>query len=107
MDTVDANLALGLPVDLRDYGMGAQILADLGLSTIRVLTNNPKKLVGLEGYGLTVTEQVPIVAEPNPVNAEYLRTKVDRMGHTITHQGRQLDPADGVPSPFTEGPFGP
>ena len=105
LDTVDANIALGLPVDSRDYGMGAQILADLGLTSIRVMTNNPKKLVGLEGYGLTVTEQVPIVAEPNPVNAEYLRTKVERMGHTITHQGRQLDTS--VPAPFTEGPFGP
>jgi len=107
MDTVDANVALGLPVDSRDYGMGAQILADLGLSTIRVLTNNPKKIIGLEGYGLTVTAQLPIVAEPNRVNAEYLRTKVERMGHTITHQGRVLDVTDGVPSPFTEGPFGP
>ena len=107
MDTVDANVALGLPVDSRDYGMGAQILADLGLSTIRVLTNNPKKIVGLEGYGLTVTAQLPIVAEPNRVNAEYLRTKVERMGHTITHQGRVLDITEGVPSPFTEGPFGP
>jgi 3,4-dihydroxy 2-butanone 4-phosphate synthase/GTP cyclohydrolase II len=107
MDTVDANVALGLPVDSRDYGMGAQILADLGLSTIRVLTNNPKKIVGLEGYGLTVTAQLPIVAEPNRVNAEYLRTKVERMGHTITHQGRVLDVTEGVPSPFTEGPFGP
>ncbi len=107
MDTVDANVALGLPVDSRDYGMGAQILADLGLSTIRVLTNNPKKIVGLEGYGLTVTAQLPIVAEPNPANADYLRTKVERMGHTITHQGRLLDESDGVPAPFTEGPFGP
>jgi 3,4-dihydroxy 2-butanone 4-phosphate synthase / GTP cyclohydrolase II len=107
MDTFDANVALGLPVDSRDYGMGAQILADLGLSTIRVLTNNPKKIVGLEGYGLTVTAQLPIVAEPNRENAEYLRTKVERMGHTITHQGRVLDVTDGVPAPFTEGPFGP
>jgi 3,4-dihydroxy 2-butanone 4-phosphate synthase/GTP cyclohydrolase II len=107
LDTVDANLALGLPVDSRDYGMGAQILADLGLTTIRILTNNPKKIVGLEGYGLVVTEQVPIVAEANPVNADYLRTKVERMGHTITHQGRRLDPPEGVPAPFTEGPFGP
>jgi 3,4-dihydroxy 2-butanone 4-phosphate synthase/GTP cyclohydrolase II len=107
MDTVDANVALGLPVDSRDYGMGAQILADLGLSTIRVLTNNPKKIVGLEGYGLTVTAQLPIVAEPNRENAEYLRTKVERMGHTITHQGRVLDVTTGVPAPFTEGPFGP
>jgi 3,4-dihydroxy 2-butanone 4-phosphate synthase / GTP cyclohydrolase II len=107
LDTVDANLALGLPVDSRDYGMGAQILADLGLSSIRVLTNNPKKIVGLEGYGLTVTEQVPIVADPNPVNADYLRTKVERMGHTLTHQGLKLEPVAGVPAPFTEGPFGP
>jgi 3,4-dihydroxy 2-butanone 4-phosphate synthase / GTP cyclohydrolase II len=107
LDTVDANIALGLPVDSRDYGMGAQILADLGLSTIRILTNNPKKIVGLEGYGLSVTEQVPIVAEPNPVNADYLRTKRERMGHTITHQGVRFDPEpDGVPGPFTEGPFG-
>ena len=74
---------------------GAQILADLGLSTIRVLTNNPKKIVGLEGYGLTVTEQVPIVAEPNQVNGRYLRTKRERMGHTITHQGRRLDDVRG------------
>ena len=106
LDTVDANLALGLPVDSRDYGMGAQILADLGLSTIRVLTNNPKKIVGLEGYGLRVTEQVPIVAEPNQVNEQYLRTKRERMGHTITHQGRRVDDFEGVPSPFTESPFG-
>ena len=107
MDTVDANLALGFPVDSRDYGMGAQMLADLGLTTIRVLTNNPKKIIGLEGYGLTVTEQVPIVAEPNPVNSEYLRTKRERMGHTITHQGLSLEPPpDGVPAPFAESPFG-
>jgi 3,4-dihydroxy 2-butanone 4-phosphate synthase/GTP cyclohydrolase II len=106
MDTVDANLALGLPVDSREYGIGAQILADLGLTSIRVMTNNPKKLVGLEGYGLSVVEQVPIVAEPNPVNADYLRTKRERMGHTLTHQGRQLEPMEGVPHPFTESPFG-
>ncbi len=107
LDTVDANLALGLPVDSRDYGMGAQILADLGLTSLRVLTNNPKKIIGLEGYGLTVTEQVPIVAEPNPVNERYMRTKVERMGHTITHQGLRMEEPAGVPSPFTEGPFGP
>ena len=86
LDTVDANLALGLPVDSRDYGIGYQILADLGLTSLRVMTNNPKKLMGLEGYGLEITEQVPIVAEPNPVNERYLRTKAERMGHTITHQ---------------------
>ncbi len=83
LDTVEANLELGLPVDLRDYGVGAQILADLGLSTIRLLTNNPKKIHGLEGFGLTVTEQVPITAPTNPHNARYLSTKVHKMGHVI------------------------
>jgi 3,4-dihydroxy 2-butanone 4-phosphate synthase/GTP cyclohydrolase II len=91
LDTVDANLALGLPVDSRDYGVGYQILADLGLTSLRVLTNNPKKILGLEGYGLVITEQLPIEAEPNPVNERYLRTKVERMGHTIRHQGLRLD----------------
>jgi len=83
LDTVQANLELGLPVDLRDYGIGAQILADLGLSTIRLLTNNPKKIHGLEGFGLSVTEQVPIRVPSNPYNAHYLRTKSQKMGHTI------------------------
>ena len=91
LDTVDANLELGLPVDLRDYGIGAQILVDLGLSSIRILTNNPKKIRGLEGYGLSVTEQVPIVHAPNPHNEAYLRAKRDRMGHTLHHQGLPLD----------------
>jgi 3,4-dihydroxy 2-butanone 4-phosphate synthase/GTP cyclohydrolase II len=90
-DTVDANLKLGLPADLRDYGIGAQILVDLGLSSIRILTNNPKKIRGLEGYGLSVTEQVPIEHMPNPHNAEYLRVKASRMGHTLHHQGLNLD----------------
>lgn len=81
LDTVDANLKLGYPVDLREYGIGAQILADLGLSKIRLLTNNPKKIVGLEGYGLEVVEQVPIRIPPNPHNARYLKTKRDRLGH--------------------------
>src|ERR671937_2066855 len=79
LDTVDANLKLGLPADLRDYGIGAQILTDLGLSSIRILTNNPKKIIGLEGYGLSVTEQVPIEAVPNPHNEEYLRAKRERL----------------------------
>src|SRR5689334_22110709 len=91
LDTVDANLALGLPVDSPDYGVGYQILADLGLTSLRVLTNNPKKILGLEGYGLIITEQLPIEAEPNPVNERYLRTKRERMGHTIRHQGLRLD----------------
>ncbi len=90
-DTVDANLELGLPVDLRDYGIGAQILVDLGLTSIRILTNNPKKIRGLEGYGLSVTEQVPIVHAPNPHNEDYLRAKRDRLGHTLHHQALPLD----------------
>jgi 3,4-dihydroxy 2-butanone 4-phosphate synthase/GTP cyclohydrolase II len=91
LDTVDANLKLGLPADLRDYGIGAQILTDLGLSSIRILTNNPKKIIGLEGYGLSVSGQVPIQPTPNPHNEAYLRAKRDRMGHTLHHQGLPLD----------------
>jgi 3,4-dihydroxy 2-butanone 4-phosphate synthase / GTP cyclohydrolase II len=91
LDTVDANLELGLPADLREYGIGAQILVDLGLSSIRILTNNPKKIHGLQGYGLSVTEQVPIHHVPNPHNEGYLRAKAERMGHTLHHQGTNLD----------------
>jgi 3,4-dihydroxy 2-butanone 4-phosphate synthase / GTP cyclohydrolase II len=83
LDTVDANLKLGYPMDLREYGLGAQILVDLGLKTIRLLTNNPKKIVGLEGYGLEITEQVPIRVKPNPHNKRYLETKRTRLGHLI------------------------
>ncbi|CAB4338161.1 unannotated protein [freshwater metagenome] len=90
-DTVDANLKLGLPADLRDYGIGAQILVDLGLSSIRILTNNPKKIHGLEGYGLSVSEQIPIEQASNEHNADYLETKRRRMGHTLHHQGLNLD----------------
>jgi len=90
-DTVEANLRLGLPADLRDYGIGAQILVDLGLSSIRILTNNPKKIRGLEGYGLRVVDQVPIEHAPNPHNESYLRTKAERMGHLLHHQGMALD----------------
>ncbi|MGA7396605.1 MAG: bifunctional 3,4-dihydroxy-2-butanone-4-phosphate synthase/GTP cyclohydrolase II [Solirubrobacterales bacterium] len=91
MDTVEANLELGLPADLRDYGIGAQILKDLGLRDIRILTNNPKKIIGLEGHGLRVAEQVKIEAPPNVHNEGYLQTKRDRMGHTLHHQGLALD----------------
>jgi len=83
MDTVDANLKLGFPMDLREYGLGAQILVDLGLKTIRLLTNNPKKLVGLQGYGLEVVEQLPIRVKPNPHNKRYLETKRTKLGHMI------------------------
>uniref|UniRef100_UPI0040475477 bifunctional 3,4-dihydroxy-2-butanone-4-phosphate synthase/GTP cyclohydrolase II n=1 Tax=Algoriphagus sp. TaxID=1872435 RepID=UPI0040475477 len=83
MDTVQANLALGLPMDSRDYGVGAQILRDLSISKIRLISNNPQKRVGLLGYGLEIVEQVPIEIQPNPHNEKYLQTKRDKMGHTI------------------------
>jgi 3,4-dihydroxy 2-butanone 4-phosphate synthase/GTP cyclohydrolase II len=91
LDTVDANLRLGLPADLRDYGIGAQILVDLGLTSIRLLTNNPKKISGLAGYGLSVADQVPIEHASNPHNEAYLRAKRERLGHTLHHQGLALD----------------
>jgi 3,4-dihydroxy 2-butanone 4-phosphate synthase / GTP cyclohydrolase II len=81
LDTVEANLKLGFPAELRDYGVGAQILHDIGVRKMRFLTNNPKKVVGLEGYGLKIVEVVPIVSEPNPHNAKYLETKRLKMGH--------------------------
>ncbi|HEY5480150.1 MAG TPA: bifunctional 3,4-dihydroxy-2-butanone-4-phosphate synthase/GTP cyclohydrolase II [Verrucomicrobiae bacterium] len=82
-DTVEANQKLGFDTDLREYGMGAQILTDLGLKRIRLLTNNPRKIVGLEGYGLEVVEQIPIKVKPNPHNARYLKTKRDKLGHLL------------------------
>src|SRR5207248_291304 len=82
-DTVEANRKLGFDMDLREYGLGAQILTDLGLKTIRLLTNNPKKVVGLEGYGLKIVEQVPIQVKPNPHNAGYLKTKREKLGHLL------------------------
>jgi 3,4-dihydroxy 2-butanone 4-phosphate synthase/GTP cyclohydrolase II len=83
LDTVEANEALGHAADLRDYGIGAQILVDLGIKHIRLLTNNPRKIVGLEGYGLKVFERVPLEIEPNPLNYKYLKTKKDKLGHQI------------------------
>ncbi len=83
MDTVQANIALGLPMDSRDYGVGAQILRDLGVGKIRLISNNPQKRVGLLGYGLEIVEQIPIEITPNPHNLKYLTTKRDKMGHTI------------------------
>lgn len=82
-DTVEANRKLGYEMDLREYGLGAQILADLGLRTIRLLTNNPRKIVGLEGYGLKIAQQVPIKIKPNPHNARYLQTKREKLGHLL------------------------
>ncbi len=88
-DTVEANEKLGFKADLRDYGIGAQILVDLGVGKMRLMTNNPKKIVGLEGYGLQVVERVPIEIAPNEINQKYLETKRDKMGHLI------LDPENG------------
>jgi 3,4-dihydroxy 2-butanone 4-phosphate synthase/GTP cyclohydrolase II len=84
-DTVEANEKLGFKPDLRNYGIGAQVLLDLGLSSIRVLTNNPKKLVGLEGYGLEIVERLPIVPPPSDENRAYLDVKRDKLGHLLTH----------------------
>src|SRR5437899_418890 len=86
MDTVEANLELGFPADARDYGIGNQILSDLGLTTIRIITNNPKKLVGIDGFGLTVVEQVPIEVSPQAENLRYLATKRAKLGHRLHHQ---------------------
>ncbi len=94
LDTVEANEALGFRADLRDYGIGAQILLDLGLSSIRLLTNNPKKIVGMDGYGLSVAEQIPMTVRPNPHNSDYLRTKRDRMGHLYPMDEQDGDPAE-------------
>jgi 3,4-dihydroxy 2-butanone 4-phosphate synthase/GTP cyclohydrolase II len=84
LDTVEANVKLGFKPDLRDYGIGAQILADLGLTSIRILTNNPKKIIALRGYGLHITDTVSIEIEPNEFNRKYLKVKRDKLGHLIT-----------------------
>jgi 3,4-dihydroxy 2-butanone 4-phosphate synthase/GTP cyclohydrolase II len=94
LDTVDANLALGFAADEREWGIGNQILAELGLSTIRLLTNNPKKVSGLQAFGLQVTEQVPIEVPPNRENRRYLTTKRDKLGHGLHHQGLRFEAED-------------
>lgn len=95
-DTVDANTELGFPPDLRDYGIGAQVLVDLGVSSMRLMTNNPAKYAGLEGYGLSISERVPLQTRPQPENLKYLRTKRDRLGHLL----EGLDaPEAGAPEP--------
>jgi 3,4-dihydroxy 2-butanone 4-phosphate synthase / GTP cyclohydrolase II len=91
LDTVDANLALGFAADEREWGIGNQILAELGLTTIRLLTNNPKKVSGLQAYGLDVTEQVPIEMQPNDENRQYLAAKRDKLGHRLHHQGLKFE----------------
>jgi 3,4-dihydroxy 2-butanone 4-phosphate synthase / GTP cyclohydrolase II len=91
LDTVDANLALGFAADEREWGIGNQILADLGLTTIRLLTNNPKKVSGLQAFGLEVTEQVPIEVQPNDENRRYLAAKRDKLGHRLHHQGLKFE----------------
>jgi len=87
MDTVEANHALGFPADRRDYGIGMQILADLGIREMRLLTNNPGKRAGLEGYGLTVVERIPIIIKPNSYNLRYLETKRKKLGHLLKMEG--------------------
>ncbi len=98
LDTVEANVALGFAPDLRDYGIGAQILCDLGLSSIRLLTNNPRKVVGLRGFGLEIVERVPIVVPPNRRNLGYLVTKRDRLGHLLGDIEKGVDDGEeGIP----------
>jgi GTP cyclohydrolase II len=87
LDTVDANLSQGLPVDSREYGVGAQILSDLGITHMRLMTNNPAKYGGLEGYGLEITGRVPLETAANPENVRYLETKRDRLGHNFAQRG--------------------
>ena len=91
LDTVEANLELGFPPDAREYGIGSQILADLGLSSIRILTNNPRKITGIEGFGLRVIEQLPIEVPPNIENRLYLETKRSKLGHRLHHQEQRFE----------------
>jgi 3,4-dihydroxy 2-butanone 4-phosphate synthase/GTP cyclohydrolase II len=99
LDTVEANVELGFAVDARDYGVGAQILVDLGISTMRLLTNNPTKRAGLEGYGLKIVERIPLESEPNPENIAYLRTKKEKLGHLLESFG------SGVPTALADDPL--
>ncbi len=92
LDTVEANVALGFAADEREWGIGNQILADLGITTMRLLTNNPKKVSGVEAYGLRVTEQVPIEMPPHPENVRYLAAKRDKLGHKLHHQDFKFEP---------------
>jgi len=100
LDTVEANQALGLPADLREYGIGAQILHYLGVRRMRILTNNPKKMHGLAGYGLELVEQCPLQTEPNPNNIRYLRTKREKLGHLLS--GDLLSGDLSEPDPVSE-----
>src|SRR5437016_5773181 len=102
LDTVEANVELGLPIDARDYGIGNQILPDLGLPTIRILTNNPRKVTGIEGFGLRVVEQLPIQTEPNSENARYLATKREKLGHKLHHQDVRFEDVRFDPDPEGE-----
>jgi 3,4-dihydroxy 2-butanone 4-phosphate synthase/GTP cyclohydrolase II len=91
LDTVEANVELGFAPDMRDYGIGNQILAELGLTTVRLLTNNPKKIIGIEGFGITVVDQIPLETDPRPENVRYLATKRDKLGHKLHHQDLKFD----------------
>ena len=105
-DTVDANLALGLPVDQREYGIGSQILVDLGVTTMRLMTNNPAKYGGIDGFGLEIVARVPLQPAPNPENLAYLRTKRERMGHLIDGLGDPEDPGDAAADGHPVAPVG-
>lgn len=102
LDTVDANIKLGFGADLRDYGIGAQILKDLGVRTIRLLTNNPRKIAGLEGYGLYITERVPLQMMENDSNRNYLRTKQAKLGHMLKFADIQEPDAPAASTEITK-----